>query len=92
LKKSKKLTKSSASGSDSASDSRRVNQKALRGVPIFYEQVKQKYTITLTPELNQQIIEEAKEKNTSKSELIETVFRQRYGMTHTNLNDNLFED
>jgi hypothetical protein len=84
LKKSKKLTK--------PSDSRRVNQKALRGVPIFYQQVKQKYTITLTPELNQRIIEEAKEKNTSKSELIETIFRQRYGMTHSNLTDTPLED
>lgn len=61
-------------------DPRRANKKALRGIPIFYNQVKKKYTVTLTPELNEKITEEAKNINTSKSELIEIVFRERYDM------------
>lgn len=62
------------------SDVRRSNKKALRGMPLFYKEVKQKYNFTLTPEVNEKIRIEALEKNTSKSELLELLFRQRYNL------------
>lgn len=69
-----------SSKSKNKPDERRSKKKAVRGIPLFYKEVKQKYNFTLTPEVNEKIRIEALEKNTSKSELLELLFRQRYNL------------
>ncbi len=49
--------------------------KSLRGVPEYYDEVKQRYCFSLTPTARKQLNKLAQEKKLSVSELIEQIAR-----------------
>ena len=57
------------------SSERRKGQKALRGNPLFYEEVKQPLNTSLSPKALKQLAFLAEQTNMSRSEVIECLIR-----------------
>lgn len=59
--------------------STRKNQKGQKNVPFFYDEVKERHTVLLTPSTWSTLKEKANKEGTSVSELIEQWVRDTTG-------------
>ena len=61
-------------------DSRRLEKKAMKSTPLFYNECKKPRTIFLTDTAVKALDEESVTLNKSRSELLEVILRERYSI------------
>lgn len=66
--------------SDIPFDSRRLEKKAMKNTPLFYNECKKPRTIFLTNTAVKALDEESATLNKSRSELLEIIIRERYSI------------
>lgn len=60
--------------------SKLIKEKRLRGVPLYFDEVKVSMNLSISPSVKTLLKQEAKDKSMSVSQMIEDEFRIKYGL------------